>query len=177
MDKLYTKILMRSAGAGAIGGVTVEAASGIEIALWDLAGRILDTPVVNLLGGRFRDRVRFYRTLQLPPQHVEDPTAWRDLVQQAREFLSKSDGHINSPATYILRLSSGAYYVGATTNLVQRMADHAAGAGGKTTRDVRPESLLFAEFHSSFSSARKREAQIKRWSRSKKEALALRKMM
>src|SRR5204862_7562921 len=36
VDKLYTKVLMRSAGAGAIGGVTVTAASGIEIALWDL---------------------------------------------------------------------------------------------------------------------------------------------
>ena len=41
VDKLYTKMLMESAGAGAIAGVTVTAASGIEIALWDLAGRIL----------------------------------------------------------------------------------------------------------------------------------------
>src|ERR1700737_3953102 len=64
IDKLYTKILMRSAGAGAIGGVTVAAASGIEIALFDLAGRLLDAPVANLLGGKFRDRVRFYRTMQ-----------------------------------------------------------------------------------------------------------------
>ena len=84
VDKLYTKILLRNGGAGAIGGVTVEAASGVEIALWDLAGRILETPTVNLLGGRFRDRVRFYRTMQLPKQHVEDPAAWRDLVHQAR---------------------------------------------------------------------------------------------
>jgi L-alanine-DL-glutamate epimerase-like enolase superfamily enzyme len=64
VDKLYTKMLMQSAGAGAIAGVTVTAASGIEIALWDLCGRILQTPVCNLLGGRFRDKVRFYRTLQ-----------------------------------------------------------------------------------------------------------------
>src|SRR6185312_14734392 len=35
VDKLYTKMLMESAGAGAICGVTVTAASGIEIALWD----------------------------------------------------------------------------------------------------------------------------------------------
>ena len=68
VDKLYTKMLMQSAGAGAIGGVTMTAASGIEIALWDLAGRILETPVCNLLGGRFRDRVRFYRTLQAVEQ-------------------------------------------------------------------------------------------------------------
>src|SRR5690242_18218505 len=63
VDKLYTKMLMRSAGAGAIAGVTMTAASGIEIALWDLAGRLLETPSCNLLGGRFRDRVRFYRTI------------------------------------------------------------------------------------------------------------------
>src|ERR1700694_251811 len=83
VDKLYTKMLMKSAGAGAIGGVTMTAASGIEIALWDLAGRILETPVCNLLGGRFRDRVRFYRTLQAV-EHVDDMSAWKDQVQQAR---------------------------------------------------------------------------------------------
>ncbi|MGA1998106.1 MAG: mandelate racemase/muconate lactonizing enzyme family protein [Bryobacteraceae bacterium] len=83
VDRLYTKMLMQSAGAGAIGGVTVTAASGIEIALWDLCGRILETPVCNLLGGRFRDRVRFYRTMP----YVENPessAAWRDQAQQAR---------------------------------------------------------------------------------------------
>lgn len=83
IDKLYTKMLMKSAGAGAIGGVTVTAASGIEIALWDLAGRILETPVCNLLGGRFRDRVRFYRTLQTNDR-VDDPASWREMVRNAR---------------------------------------------------------------------------------------------
>src|SRR6476659_6661828 len=83
VDKLYTKMLMQSAGAGAIGGVTMTAASGIEIALWDLCGRILETPVCNLLGGRCRDRVRFYRTLQAV-QNVEDQGAWRAQVQAAQ---------------------------------------------------------------------------------------------
>jgi len=84
VDKLYTKMLMQSAGAGAIGGATVSAASGVEIALWDLCGRLLQTPVCNLLGGRYRDRVRFYRTLQLPQGNVEDPVAWRAQAEQAR---------------------------------------------------------------------------------------------
>ena len=83
VDRLYTKMLMRSAGAGAIAGVTVTAASGLEIALWDLAGRILETPVCNLLGGRFRDRIRFYRTMQVVDR-VDDPASWRETVQQAR---------------------------------------------------------------------------------------------
>jgi L-alanine-DL-glutamate epimerase-like enolase superfamily enzyme len=84
VDKLYTKMLMDSAGAGAIGGATVSAASGIEIALWDLAGRILQTPSCNLLGGRFRDKVRFYRTTQVPKEHPEDLASWRELVQRTR---------------------------------------------------------------------------------------------
>ncbi|HEU0095628.1 MAG TPA: hypothetical protein VFQ52_04185, partial [Rhizomicrobium sp.] len=48
--KLFTKLLLLNGGYGAIGGVTVTAASGIEIALWDLAGKLLETPVCNLLG-------------------------------------------------------------------------------------------------------------------------------
>ncbi|HMF74915.1 MAG TPA: mandelate racemase/muconate lactonizing enzyme family protein [Bryobacteraceae bacterium] len=84
VDKLYTKMLMQSAGAGAIGGVTITAASGIEIALWDLAGRILGTPVCNLLGGRFRDRVRFYRTTQVPKEHPTELSAWREMVQRSK---------------------------------------------------------------------------------------------
>ena len=83
VDKLFTKMLMQSAGAGAIGGVTVTAASGIEIALWDLCGRILETPVCNLLGGRYRDRIRFYRTLQ-SVRNVEDQAQWKALAESAR---------------------------------------------------------------------------------------------
>jgi L-alanine-DL-glutamate epimerase-like enolase superfamily enzyme len=83
IDKLYQKMLMRTAGAGAQSGITVTAASGIEIALWDLAGRILETPSCNLLGGRFRDRVRFYRTLQAVDK-VEDMSAWRAQVAEAK---------------------------------------------------------------------------------------------
>jgi len=36
------------------------AVSGIEIALWDIAGKALDQPVYNLLGGPVRPRIRLY---------------------------------------------------------------------------------------------------------------------
>jgi len=38
----------------------MRAASGIEMALWDLAGKILGVPTTTLLGGKFRDQVRVY---------------------------------------------------------------------------------------------------------------------
>lgn len=37
-----------------------RAMSGIEMALWDLAGKVLNYPTHALLGGKFRDRVRLY---------------------------------------------------------------------------------------------------------------------
>src|SRR5215210_3540402 len=84
VDKLYTKMLMRSAGQGALAGITVTAASGVEIALWDLAGRLLQTPACNLLGGRFRDRVRFYRTLTAPERNPAEARSWGDQAAEAK---------------------------------------------------------------------------------------------
>lgn len=46
--------------AGAQGGQYITALSGLEIALWDLAGKALGLPVYQLLGGKFRDKVRIY---------------------------------------------------------------------------------------------------------------------
>ena len=37
------------------------------------------------------------------------------------------------PSVYLLRLASGAFYIGSTLNLSERMADHIAGIGCKTT--------------------------------------------
>ena len=34
--------------------------SAIDVALWDIAGKHYNTPVYNLLGGQYRDRVRTY---------------------------------------------------------------------------------------------------------------------
>lgn len=41
-------------------GFFVEAVSGIDIALWDLAGRALDLPLYRLLGGCHQSRLRTY---------------------------------------------------------------------------------------------------------------------
>ena len=72
---------------------------------------------------------------------------------------------------YILRLQSGSLYIGATKDLEKRYAEHRIGSAGRTTSLDPPVSLVYSEEHESFSKARQREAQVKRWSRAKKEAL------
>jgi len=73
---------------------------------------------------------------------------------------------------YILRLKSGKLYIGATTDLSARYQDHQSGRACQTTRVDPPIALVHSEKFDSFPEARKREAQAKRWSRAKKEALA-----
>jgi D-galactarolactone cycloisomerase len=45
------------------GGAVEHAISGIDIALWDLYGKICNQPVARLLGGRYRDRIKPYGSL------------------------------------------------------------------------------------------------------------------
>ena len=72
---------------------------------------------------------------------------------------------------YILRLKSGQLYIGSTTDLDQRYKDHCSGKACRTTKLDPPVSLVYSEEYQTFSDARKRESQIKKWSRAKKEAL------
>jgi L-alanine-DL-glutamate epimerase-like enolase superfamily enzyme len=62
----------------------VPTVSGIDIALWDLAGKILGVPVSTLLGGRFRDEILLYSHGVLLKDAL-DPTACRDWAQAIKE--------------------------------------------------------------------------------------------
>jgi galactonate dehydratase len=43
-----------------VGGIAWKAMSGIDSALWDIRGKVLNAPVWQLLGGKMRDRLRLY---------------------------------------------------------------------------------------------------------------------
>jgi gluconate/galactonate dehydratase len=60
IDRLFEHLVQKMSGEGSLAGVTVTAISGIEVALHDLAGKILEVPAYQLLGGKYRDRVRVY---------------------------------------------------------------------------------------------------------------------
>jgi L-alanine-DL-glutamate epimerase-like enolase superfamily enzyme len=55
VDRIFRKIKQFGFHARQGGGV-----SGVEVALWDLAGKAYGVPVYQMLGGKFRDRIRCY---------------------------------------------------------------------------------------------------------------------
>ena len=67
---------------------------------------------------------------------------------------------------------TGRYYVGITTNPQERIEEHNRGDGSKFAVNQGPFILTYASpAFPDKSSARKREVQIKKWSREKKEKL------
>ena len=60
VDRLYEHMIQKMSGEGSIGGPTVSAVAGVEVALHDLAGKLLEVPAYQLLGGKYRDEVRVY---------------------------------------------------------------------------------------------------------------------
>ena len=83
IGKLYELMIRCLSGEGSLAGATVTAISGIEIALWDLVGRALNTPIYNLFGGRFRDRVRVYADCHAGA--TPDPA---DYAERARQVVA-----------------------------------------------------------------------------------------
>jgi L-alanine-DL-glutamate epimerase-like enolase superfamily enzyme len=96
IDALYTQLGVHTGQLS--GGRTdgsahslMRAASGIEMALWDLAGKVLGVPTTTLLGGKFRDRVRVYD--HATPRDMLDKASCREWAQKAKSHPSGFTAH------------------------------------------------------------------------------------
>ena len=59
-------------------GLFVHAMAGIDLALWDIKGKALGRPVWDLLGGKFRDKIRVYASnmFRFTPEETADRVKW-----------------------------------------------------------------------------------------------------
>ncbi len=129
VDRLFRKLKQFGGPSRQGGGV-----SGIEIALWDLAGKAYGVPLYQLLGGRFRDRVRVYCDTDVDGRHTghDMGLALKKRMEMGFTFLKmdlgiglllEEPGTINAPLGYMQEL--------------QRCAGHILNVqGGSVTADM-----------------------------------------
>lgn len=72
---------------------------------------------------------------------------------------------------YILECEDGSLYTGVTTDVARRLDEHQRGIGSHFTRAKGAKRIVYTEEQPDRSSAQKREAEIKSYSREKKLAL------
>ena len=72
---------------------------------------------------------------------------------------------------YLARCSDNSLYSGTTVNLKARERRHNAGRGARYTASRRPIEIVHHEEFETLLDARRREAEVKRWSKAQKEKL------
>ncbi len=87
-ERMYAAMRVR----GHSTGFWLEAISGIDIGLWDLAGHLLDQPVHVLLGGAFRDRLRVYASGLPGLYDGSDDGILERLADMARGYVTVGSG-------------------------------------------------------------------------------------
>jgi L-rhamnonate dehydratase len=85
-DPLEIELLWQKMVRGSIffgrGGAAQQAISGIDIALWDIAGKAYGQPVYKLLGGGFRKQLRAYASILFGDRPEETYTIGRRFIDQ-----------------------------------------------------------------------------------------------
>jgi galactonate dehydratase len=82
IDRLWADMFQAVASSGWAGS-EIRAISALDIALWDIAGKSMDAPIYQLLGGASRPSIRIYNTCY---DHVDFLT---EPVRLARELLDR----------------------------------------------------------------------------------------
>jgi len=75
------------------------------------------------------------------------------------------------PYFYLARCNDDSLYSGSCNDLLEREEKHNSGKGAKYTRSRRPIKIIYSEEFETLSEAKKREAEVKKLSKSDKEKL------
>lgn len=126
VHRLFEDIRRQGFFQGAQSGMYVAVLSAIESALWDIAGKALNLPVYQLLGGKFRDKIRVYCDTALYQRNLPQPSDFAEAAKKAAGMgfnAMKFDlDQANDPNKY------DAYNWTASPGELQRMYDQIAAA-------------------------------------------------
>ena len=83
VHRLFEDLRRRGFFEGAQAGMYVSVLTAVETALWDLAGKALGLPVYQLLGGKFRDKIRVYMDTALYQDDLPSPGDFANSAKEA----------------------------------------------------------------------------------------------
>ena len=86
VDKLFRDMRNAMSASGFYQGAVMSAISGIEMALWDITGQSFGVPIWQLLGGKFRDRIRVYNDCHEGEDNTPESWAEKAKAVEARGF-------------------------------------------------------------------------------------------
>src|SRR5437867_6192421 len=87
VDKIFRKIKQFGHHARQAGGVCA-----VEMACWDLAGKAYGVPVYQMLGGKFRDRIRLYADTTESPNGAEQGRRLKKRMERGLTWLKTDVG-------------------------------------------------------------------------------------
>jgi len=147
VHRLFESIRRSGFFEGAQSGMFVAVLTAIETALWDLAGKALDLPVYQLLGGKFRDKVRVYMDTALYQSRLPKPedfaVAAKEAVNMGFTAVKFDLDQANDPNKYDF------FNWTASPAEVQRMYDQMAAARAA----VGPNIDICADMHGRYDAA------------------------
>ncbi|MBP5617525.1 MAG: mandelate racemase/muconate lactonizing enzyme family protein [Clostridia bacterium] len=117
VDRLFHKIKQFGSPSRQAGGVC-----GIEIALWDLVGKAYGVPLYQLLGGKYRDKVRVYCDTDVDGKHTghDMGLALKKRMEMGFTFLKMDlgigllidePGTLNAPLGFIEEMKQNASHI------------------------------------------------------------------
>ena len=86
VDKLFRDMMSGMSASGFYQGAVMSAISGIESALWDITGQAAGVPIWQLLGGKFRDKIRIYNDCHAGETEIPEAYAAKAQEVEARGF-------------------------------------------------------------------------------------------
>lgn len=84
----WNRMMEAGSGIGSSAGSLTSAIAGIESAMWDVAGKILNVPIYVLLGGKYRDKLMVYFDTGSP--RTADPAPWVEEAMRVKALGYKS---------------------------------------------------------------------------------------
>lgn len=86
VHRLFEDIRRSGFFEGAQSGMYVAVLTAVESALWDLTGKALGLPIYQLLGGKFRDKIRVYCDTALYQSRLPTPKDFANSALEAKKM-------------------------------------------------------------------------------------------